>query len=539
METVGHVEHLRQVLVWPLRLMPRGGEDRTHSQPWELLTADPASPWREVSAARDAGESFQERYYTEFFSFLPFVQRFLFGVGHVGGTAGEGHFTGQRRILRRKDIAQVRVALRAGEAPHTLDVHNACLHFFYDVDIVLLVLEVGASDLPLETAQDLIYRFGRAYPAGWDGQGHALHCMYSAEWLGTDGAVLASSDSQDKEAFTRHVCERHSPLISSHWRWLLLPLVPLGADEEAELQFRLVEYYRMPMMAYLAVRQPDKLSSGEWASLGMMAGAPATPGQASAEFEKSYCYDRFWYAGGAAPNTRYLCSGPALVVVGDAASDFFCCRERGVLSQFRHQHFLLFMIAHLQKASLLMFSDRLAEALNSLSVTDPDSVRRFKRRIRFAFESFLRFTHRYWFTEISDQAQIRALFRMTTTHLDLTRLHAEVKVRMADMNDYLEADSIRRQANTVVRLTVVTIFGMIGTVTTGFLGMNLIAEAEAPMSRRLIVFGATFIITTVLTTYTMMKSKRLSDMLDALSDERLSNWAKLKALFAVWGKGPA
>jgi hypothetical protein len=44
------------------------------------------------------------------------------------------------------------------------------------------------------------------------------------------------------------------------------------------------------------------------------------------------------------------------VVVGDAKSAFFTDRERGVLAQFRHQHFLLFLIAHFQKAALLMFS---------------------------------------------------------------------------------------------------------------------------------------------------------------------------------------
>ena len=32
----------------------------------------------------------------------------------------------------------------------------------------------------------------------------------------------------------------------------------------------------------------------------------------------------------------------------------------------------------------------------------------------------------------------------------------------------------------------------------------------------------------------MSKSKRLSDFLDALSDERLSAWMKLKSLAAVW-----
>ena len=36
----------------------------------------------------------------------------------------------------------------------------------------------------------------------------------------------------------------------------------------------------------------------------------------------------------------------------------------------------------------------------------------------------------------------------------------------------------------------------------------------------------------------MAKSKRLSDFLDALSDERLSVWTKLKALVAVWRRNP-
>ncbi|MFO1274228.1 MAG: hypothetical protein U1F50_21600, partial [Rubrivivax sp.] len=255
------------------------------------------------------------------------------------------------------------------------------------------------------------------------------------------------------------------------------------------------------------------------------------------DFEQRHCYDRFWSDAGAAPNTRYLCSGHSLVVVGDARAAFYNCVERGVLAQFRHQHFLLFLIAHFQKAALLMFSDRLAEALKHLDIADPDSIRRFKRAIRDSFAGFLGFTHRYWFHEISEQAQARALFRMCTSHLDLDALYAEVKERIADMSGYLEADSLRRQANTVVRLTVVTIFGLIGTVTTGFLGMNLLAEADEPLSRRLWIFGGVFIATTALTVYTMAKSKRLSDFLDALSDERLSVWAKCKALAGVWRKG--
>ena len=124
----------------------------------------------------------------------------------------------------------------------------------------------------------------------------------------------------------------------------------------------------------------------------------------------------------------------------------------------------------------------------------------------------------------------------TGVPLGLDPLYAEVKARIADMNTYLDTDSIRRQANTVVRLTVVTIFGWIGTVTTGILGMNLLAEADAPWPQRLGVFAATFVLTTLFTVYNMVNSRKLSDFLDNLSDDRLSAWQKTKAFFAVWGK---
>ena len=263
------------------------------------------------------------------------------------------------------------------------------------------------------------------------------------------------------------------------------------------------------------------------AARAIMAGAAMSPVKAP------YCC-RPNSSTGAAPRTRYLASGHSLVVIGDARSEFYACGERGVLSQFRHQHFLLFLIAHVQKAALLMFSDRLVDALKRLDLSRPESIKRFKRSIRRSFESLLRFTHRYWFHEISEQAHVRALFRMTARHLDLDALYEEVKSRSADMNAYLDADSLRRQANTVVRLTVVTILGLIGTITTGFLGMNLIAAADKPLDERLVYFGIVMLGTILLTFFTIARSKRLSDFLDALSDEALGWRAKAGALLAVF-----
>ena len=536
------VRQFRQILLWPLRLMPVRGSEAQHAKPWQILSAmGEATPWREVvdEYTGDA-QHFHERHYNEFVTFLPYVQRFLYGEGR--GEGGASQHTSPMRVFRRHDVRAVRAVLRPGEAPITLDVVHVDLYFFLDLDLVLLNVEVTAENLALPQAQELLYRFGRGYPPGWDAQGQAQHCLHQAQWLGAQGQVLAESDAGQRDLFLSHVAQHRAPRIAAHWDWLLQPLVSDHSGQPGALRYRQIEYYRMPLMGFLSVDDPQSLSRNDFIRLGLVTGAGSADAGSTApyaqdhlsDFEERFCYDRFWAPGGAAPNTRYLCSGHSLVVVGDSSGQFFNCRDRGVLAQFRHQHFLLFLIAHFQKAALLMFSDRLAETLRNLNIADPASVRVFKRNIRSCFASFLRFTHRYWFHEVSEQVQARALFGKTAQHLNLDPLYAEVKERIADMNNYLEADSLRRQANTVVRLTVVTIFGLIGTITTGFLGMNLMAEADAPMERRVFIFVGVFVLTTALTIYTMTKSKRLSDFLDVLSEERVSTWNKFKALALVW-----
>ena len=538
------VQHFRQALLWPLRLMPASGARPAHHGPWHVLREmGDASPWREeVDEYTGDSSRFHERHYNEFVSFLPYVQRFLYGEGRAHGDRGSDGDS-PMRIFRRHDIAAVRVVAQPGDAPVTLQVVHCDLYFFFDIDVVLLNLEVGADHLSLAQAQEILYRFGRAYPAGWEPDGTALHCMASVEWLAADGRVLARSDAQQRDAFLSHVAQHRAPRISSHWAFLMQPLVTDYSEEPGALRYRQIEYYRMPVMAYLSLDDPRRLTRDDFVRLALVTGAGAADAHLPyaehhlADFEHKYCYDRFWVDAGAAPRTRYLCNGHALVVVGDAHSEFFCCRDRGVLAQFRHQHFLLFLIAHFQKASLLMFSDQLVEALKKLDIRSTPSVKQFKRAIRASFERFLRFTHRYWFHEISEQAQVRALSHMCATHLGLDALYDEVKSRIADMNSYLDADSLRRQASTVVRLTVVTLFGLIGTITTGFLGMNLLAEADAPLWRKALWFGVVFVATTWLTIYTMVKSQRLSDFIDALSNDKLGLRGKMAALARVWRSG--
>eukprot|EP01041_Mallomonas_annulata_P020203 gene20203-39879_t len=141
------VRHFGQILLWPLRLMPVRGAEAQHAKPWEILSAmGDATPWREV-VDEYTGDAcnFHERHYNEFVTFLPYVQRFLYGEGHAKG-GGQVHGS-PMRVFRRHDVSAVRVVLRPGADAITLNVVHVDLYFFLDLDLVLLNVEVACEHL--------------------------------------------------------------------------------------------------------------------------------------------------------------------------------------------------------------------------------------------------------------------------------------------------------------------------------------------------------------------------------------------------------
>ncbi|MBK9236835.1 MAG: hypothetical protein IPO19_12760 [Rhodoferax sp.] len=536
----GRVRLFHASLVWPLQLESTAMDD-AQSRHWEAFeSSGDANPWKRLDDEFTADSAeFKERHYREFVSFLPYVQRFLYGEGRSARESPENPpGRSPMHVFRRKDIARLRLTLREGQAPIELQIVHIDLYFFHDLDLVQLNVEVRASDLALSTTRDILYRFGRAYPSGWEEGGGGLHNVHLAEWLDTSGQVLAQSDAARRDKYLRFVCEHRAPCISEHWACLLRPLVLAHSDEPGDLRFRLIEYHRMPVMAYLSLDQPRRLSREQWVRIGLatvLHPDEALPVNEPAvlEFERRYCQDRFWTDTQAGPNTRFMCNGNALTVVGDSASEFFCCPERGVLAQFRHQYFLVFLIAHLHRASLLVFSDVLVDAVNDLDIRNDGSVRRFKRRIRANFETFLRFTHRYWFHELSERSHVQAVFHLCSNHLRNGALYNEVRDEIREMSLYLDSDSQRRQTNTVVRLTVITILGLMATITTGYFGMNIIAFGEGSVSKRLLhgVLATSAFVAVVL--FAISRSKRLSDFLEALADEKLSFTGKCKAFWVA------
>ncbi|HEY8242596.1 MAG TPA: hypothetical protein VII68_03985 [Casimicrobiaceae bacterium] len=532
------VRHFRQILIWPLQLMPiREGEQI--QEPWELLERTTDHPWREVLDEFEcAPEAFQPRHYSEFVTFLPYVRRFLYGEGR--GRGGSPGADSPIRVFRRKDIARVRMTFPDDDVPLDVDIAHVDLHFFYDLDIAILCVEIAADDLPLTRAQEILFRFGRAYPTYWTHEGRGGHCLAKAEWLDAEGNVLAASDYDEREKYLAFVGERRATRFADHWTYLLRPLVPHHTGEPGIVRYRQIEFSRMPLCAYLAMADARSLTRADFVRLGLVArpeeseALPYSPRYLK-DFEERYCHDPYWNEEAPGrPGTRYMTTGQAFLMVGDADDPYFVERESGLLGQFRHQYFQLFLIPHMHKATLLMLSDRMVDALNKLVIQDAESVRRFKRSIRQMLEIFLRFTHRYWFHEVSDQPHAKALYRMTAGFLGNDALYSETHDEVWDMSAYLEADTLRRQANTVVRLTVVTTFGLIGTVATGFLGMNLFALSEVSLAEKVAWFVAVLVPVTALTFYTIVKSKRLSDFLEALSDERMPARGKVASFADVW-----
>lgn len=514
------VRHYRQILMWPLHLVEARGSPRVRHW-WELFAAaQPAGPWqrREQASAGPDAQAVARRY-AEFVTFLPQVRRFLYGQGR-SPTARVGYGESPMRVFEREDVAAVEVRLDDDRSV-TLDVQACRLVFFYDVDIVIFVVELAADDLPLSHTVDLQHRLGRVFPARWDENGHAVHCPRELRWLSADGSELARSDFDDAAKYMQAVNTRRAAAIASHWAQLMRPMVLHFSPDEGLVRYRQLEYQRMPHLLYLSVDDPFALAQADHVRLGLGLGTgaeQATDESSLQAFAAEHAYDALWSPGSRRPglSTRVLCNGHSLTLIGSARNSHYADPARGVRADFSHQTAWLALIAHFHRAALLVQSDRHVMAVSQLDPQDPRSVAVFKRRTRASLESFLRFNHRYWFRELTNQPTGRAVFAMMRRHLALDGLFDEVRQEVLDMSQYLDSDDARHQSESVLRLTVVTIFGMVGTIVTGFLGMNLFAAADWPATHRVLFFLVVLLPSLLLTLLTVRHSRQLSALLDRI-----------------------
>ena len=552
------VRDFNHTLLWPVQLRslrraaaPSGFADAANARPgagveqyWEVLKKH-SGAWQYVEDSLLIDDESCQVGYEEFVYFLPYVQRFLYGVGDEGrGAQSSLH------IFTRDDIAKVRVQLHPEQERISLDVLRTRLYFFYDIDIALVALEVACTDIALADAVELMDRFGRPYPPAWDlASGTAAnivrqgaHSPHAVDFIGHDGGVLVSSDYSDQEKYIELVRgERQTPL-ASHWEYLLSPLVP-AYKSGGTIKYYQLENKRIPIMTALTFDDPHALTRGDMMRIGFAAkwGESNTLPYSTgflADFEAESCYDRYWETGDHihsqtnSMHTRYLFCGASFAMITKA--------DHGnshdiLLRQFRHQVLQIGLIAHFHKAALLSLSNRFSRAVERLNVRDFESVKVFKRHVRETLEVFLRFNHRYWFHEISNQVQAADFFKRWSHQLGSDALYNEVREEARDINEYLDTDRARKQSDNAMRLTVVSACGMVGTIVTGFLGMNLYSHSDLPVLDKFVIFLVVFIPTILLSLYTVMVSRRLASVMEALSSEGLSWGEKLSTFRQIFG----
>jgi len=288
------------------------------------------------------------------------------------------------------------------------------------------------------------------------------------EFLDAAGTLLSTSDYGDRDKYVGLVRDIKQTPLSMHWEYLLHPMVPAylgGAPAVLPDREQAHPDHDLPRL-----RRPAQPHAGDLARIGYAAkwGPPETLPFAPpflADFEEKHCYDRYWDGGNAASgmNTRFVFCGVAFAMVTRHEDE-----RTDLVHTFRRQFFQIGLIVNFHKAALLNLSNRFSIAVERLRVGDYASVRSFKDSVREALELFLRFNHRYWFHEISNQVLAADIFSRWAHQLAATRCsrgarggegHQPVPGRRRT----------RRAGDNAMRLTVVMACSAVGTVATGFL----------------------------------------------------------------------
>jgi len=472
------VRLFREILIWPVRI----------SMPWKKQRLDKAlalltsndSPWKPIEnpILREDGKD-KKSAYTEFVYFHPFVQKFLYGEDSP------------IRIAERKDITSVKVKLNTETESVTeivlLEVAHIHLYLF-DTQIAILVLEIKGSDFPLSTVQSLQNQFRRVYPPYWDDKDAAGHCPSEVTWLDNNGdAIGESSNYNYSNTFISYIQDNKTPPVAAHWRWLLQPLhlTDENNNNKKSVSFSQILDERIPAMTYLAVDNPFKLSRNDLIRLtfydesGKSEDSPYATKFLS-DFEQKHCYDRFWEPQNAAKDnwmtTRYMCCGYGFVVIGKANNKFFLDEDSGLHFFFGHHYFQFGLILDFQRASLLVFTARLAEAANRIKTMSNNS---FMKEIQNIHEDFVQFTHRYWFLEISNQLQGKELFNWWKKHLGMDELYQQVIDEVRESDQLLDNRHQQKQNNQITRLTWIASIALSVGLSTSFLGMNIIITSNS------------------------------------------------------------
>ncbi|MDD2744457.1 MAG: hypothetical protein PHV02_19525, partial [Rhodocyclaceae bacterium] len=425
--------------------------------------------------------------------FHPFVRSFWYDSNLVQ------RFRHQKLSTLRTEIGTV--------GSISFDAAADLYHFMPDIGVLVLHLKAQQT-LPLAHAQECLDRLRRIYPPYIAGTNdsclEAGHFPASVELLDAQGKSLGhytneqlgvlirnaqaceekQSCANEKECPDHQLLLTHSHILAAHWAELLKPLgdgeyqiQQLGDDRAAlvskiDLQpipgiptNKLVDRGNMIRLCFADARGNDRLPYAQ---------------RYLAQFEERFCYDRFWYLDGESDDapSRIMNSGYAFTWLG-AANDsrYFADNFAGAPVAFRHIYVPMAIIAHFQKAALLVASRRLADLSPYGSNGIPAKLN--SEEFQAMEANFIAFTQTYWFNEITPQEQGIELFDMWRRELRLPALYQEHRQELQDIvafingrEEALQSEAANELNHYALRFAMAALIVAYISMLAGVMGMN-------------------------------------------------------------------
>jgi len=410
-------------LVLPMQVTSAG-------DPEALLVAE---SWSRIDPlARGAPEVELGYVYAELAYFHPHVREFLYGKASPNPS---GDSCGTVRAYRYAKLHPGHLLIEQDTWNTQLNVRDVYLHHVKP-DALLLSVHLSATEpVPwphalniVSVARNISYQhYTQHLRKNETGAEHLV-------WEGADAAILDRlrliAGHQHKPVIDRGdemraAIHAREPKPLALWDQLLGPLRAAGLD------LSLLGDHRMATMVFVGVPAPEQITDDEWFALAQADSANYTqyaPAFRQEELRKA-AYDRWWdkCAGPEKLKHRYLAGPMTFLSVTrwpqEPRPDYF---ERMRIT-WRRQHFQIFLLAHYQRAALLILEKRIASLAARI---DPSATVPVERAILGEIErlqgEIAQFSSGHWFPEISPQIQGQELYQLLRKHVCLDALGATV-----------------------------------------------------------------------------------------------------------------
>jgi hypothetical protein len=446
------VNPLDLTFVLPMRIKKdAGGKQRRDGWIHDILTD---SGWNEPDPLdRGAGDDAHGFVYAEMAYFHPHVRTFLYGSKAPKAKAAEPVSEPETRLYRHaQSPKELEVEYKGWTG--RFEIRAVDLHHMRP-DALLLSVRLAATDsVPWARALDAIslirtvsfQHYLRKEEETADGK-------KITGWLGAEQDFLgrlhfggksdeSAEKATDRKGEMKIAIDNRKPALIDVWRKLLEPLQKNGLEVE------LLGDHRMAMTVFAGVPDPENITDDEWFALAQ-ADTADYPTYATAflndELRKA-AYDRWWDLSKGKKH-RYLAGPLTFLSVTEWPKNEPPCTDRmrwtwrdRMRETWRRQQFHIFLLAHYQRAALLILEQRIAELTAKIR---PQAGIRLDDDITLQFEELqgdiALFSSGHWFPEVSPQIQGQELYQLLRRHLCLDSLYKSVVEDRTLLGDWVEA----------------------------------------------------------------------------------------------------